>query len=153
MEVSDDGLVYTFHLREDAKWSDGEPITADDFVYGWQRLLDPETGALYAFIGEYIKNGYAVETGEVDPSELGVKAIDEKTFEVTLEKPTAYFLSLVGSSGQYRILPAVIDSIIEIGLFILSVQQGFLLPQLLFISFLHHIPFLRINSKHILPLW
>lgn len=100
-EVSDDGLVYTFHLREDAKWSDGEPITADDFVYGWQRLLDPETGALYAFIGEYIKNGYAVETGEVDPSELGVKAIDEKTFEVTLEKPTAYFLSLVGSSGQY----------------------------------------------------
>ena len=56
-------------------------------------------------------------------------------------------------SGQYRILPAVIDSIIEIGLFILSVQQSLLLPQLLFISFLHHIPFLRINSKHILPLW
>lgn len=100
-EVSDDGLVYTFHLREDAKWSDGEPITADDFVYGWQRLLDPETGCLYAFIGEYIKNGYAVETGEMDPSELGVKAIDDQTLEVTLENPTAYFLSLVGSSAQY----------------------------------------------------
>ena len=100
-DISPDGLVYTFHLREDAKWSDGEPITADDFVYGLQRLLDPETAALYAFIGEYIKNGYAVETGELEPEALGVKAIDERTLEITLENPTAYFLSLVGSSGQY----------------------------------------------------
>ncbi|GAA6493174.1 oligopeptide ABC transporter substrate-binding protein Opp1A [Candidatus Bariatricus faecipullorum] len=100
-EVSEDGLTYTFHLRDDAKWSDGEPITAQDFVYSWQRLLNPETAAPYAFIGEYIKNGLAVETGEMNPSELAVSAPDDQTFVVTLEHPTAYFLSLIGSSGQF----------------------------------------------------
>ncbi len=100
-EVSEDGLTYTFHLREDAKWSDGEPITANDYVYSWQRLLNPETAAPYAFIGEYIKNGLAVEKGEMDPSELGVVAEDDQTLVVTLEHPTEYFLSLIGSSGQF----------------------------------------------------
>ena len=99
-DISDDGLTYTFHLRE-AYWSDGVQIKADDFVYGLQRLLDPETASEYAFIGEYVKNGYAVETGEMDPSELGVKAIDDQTLEITLESPTAYFLSLMGSAAQY----------------------------------------------------
>ena len=93
-EISDDGLVYTFHLR-DAKWSDGEPITAEQFVYSWRRLMDPETAAPFAYIGEYIKNGRAVEVGDVEPEELGVKAIDDKTLEVTLEHPTAYFLSMM----------------------------------------------------------
>lgn len=100
-EVSEDGLTYTFHIRDDAKWSDGEPITANDFVYSWQRLMNPETASPYAFIGEYIKNGLAVETGEMDPSELGVVAQDDSTLVVTLEHPTAYFLSLIGSSGQF----------------------------------------------------
>ena len=99
-EVSDDGLTYTFHLRE-TYWSDGVQVTANDFVYGLQRLMNPETASEYAFIGEYIKNGYAVETGEMDPSELGVKAIDDMTLEITLEAPTAYFLSMMGSSAQY----------------------------------------------------
>lgn len=99
-EISDDGTVYTFHLR-DAKWSDGEPITADDFVYGLQRLMDPDTASVYAFIGEYVKNGAAVESGEMQPEELGVKAIDDKTLEITLEHPTAYFLSLIGSMPEY----------------------------------------------------
>ena len=63
--------------------------------------MNPETASEYAFIGEYIKNGYAVETGEMDPSELGVKAIDDMTLEITLEAPTAYFLSMMGSSAQY----------------------------------------------------
>lgn len=99
-EVSDDGLVYTFHLR-DAKWSDGEPITAENFVYSWRRLMDPETAAPFAYIGEYIKNGRAVETGEMEPEELAVEAIDDKTLEVTLEHPTAYFLSMMGLSSLF----------------------------------------------------
>ena len=99
-ELSDDGLTYTFHLRE-AYWSDGVQVTAADFVYGRQRLLDPATASEYAFIGEYVKNGYAVETGEMEPSELGVTAVDDLTLELTLENPTAYFLSLVGSAAQY----------------------------------------------------
>ncbi|MCD8076884.1 MAG: peptide ABC transporter substrate-binding protein, partial [Lachnospiraceae bacterium] len=100
-EISDDGLTYTFHLREDAYWSDGEQITAADYVYSWQRLMDPDTASPYAFIGEYIKNGLAVETGEMDPSELAVTAEDDYTLVVELENPTSYFLSLIGSSGQF----------------------------------------------------
>lgn len=99
-EVSDDGLVYTFHLR-DAKWSDGEPITAENFVYSWRRLMDPDTAAPFAYIGEYILNGRAVETGEMEPEELGVTAIDDKTLEVTLEHPTAYFLGMMGLSSLF----------------------------------------------------
>lgn len=99
--VSDDGLVYTFTLNPDAKWSDGEQIKAQDFVYSWQRLMDPNTAAPYAFIGEYLKNGRAIETGEMAPTELGVVAKDDTTLEVTLENPTAYFLSMIGSSAQY----------------------------------------------------
>ena len=75
-EVSDDGLTYTFHLNPDAKWSDGEQIKAQDFVYSWQRLMNPDTAAPYAFIGEYLKNGYAIEKDQMDPSELGVVAQD-----------------------------------------------------------------------------
>ena len=100
-KVSDDGLVYTFNLNPDAKWSDGEQIKAQDFVYSWQRLMNPETAAQYAFIGEYIKNGKAIENGEMDPSELGVKAIDDVTLEVTLEHPTSYFLSMIGIQPQF----------------------------------------------------
>jgi oligopeptide transport system substrate-binding protein len=99
-EVSEDGLTYTFHLR-DAKWSDGEPIKAGDFVYSLQRLMDPNTASVYAFIGEYVKNGAAVESGEMQPSELGVSAPDDKTVVITLEHPTAYFLSLIGSMPEY----------------------------------------------------
>lgn len=100
-EVSEDGLTYTFHLNPDAKWSDGEQIKAQDFVYSWQRLMNPDTAAPYAFIGEYLKNGLAVEKGQMDPSQLGVVAQDDTTLVVTLERPTAYFLSLIGSSSQY----------------------------------------------------
>lgn len=100
-KVSEDGLVYTFTLNPDAKWSDGEQIKAQDFVYAWQRLMDPATAAPYAFIGEYIKNGAEVEKGEVAPTELGVVAKDDTTLEVTLVHPTSYFLSLVGSSAQF----------------------------------------------------
>ncbi len=100
-EVSEDGLVYTFHLNEDAKWSDGEQIKAQDFVYSWQRLMNPETAAAYAYIGEYIKNGVLVEKGKMDPSELGVAAKDDVTLEVTLEHPTSYFLKMIGVQPQF----------------------------------------------------
>lgn len=100
-EVSEDGLTYTFHLNPDAKWSDGEQITAQDFVYSWQRLMNPDTAAPYAFIGEYIMNGLAVEKGEMDPSQLGVVAQDDTTLVVTLERPTVYFLSMIGAQAQF----------------------------------------------------
>ena len=100
-DESEDGLTYTFHLRKDAKWSDGEPITAADFEYSWKRLVNPETASPYAFIGDCLKNGQAIEKGKMDVEELGVKAVDDTTLEVTLEHPTSYFLSLIGSSGQF----------------------------------------------------
>lgn len=100
-KISPDGLTYTFYLRDGIKWSDGEPITANDFVYSWQRLLDPETASVYAFIGEHIKNGALVETGELPKEELGVSAPDDQTFVVELENPTAYFLSMIGAQAQF----------------------------------------------------
>lgn len=99
-EISADGLTYTFHLRE-AYWSDGVQVTAGDFVYSMQRLLDPDTGSVYAYIGEDIKNGYAVECGQAELSELGVTAIDDLTLEIVLENPTPYFLSKIGGNLQF----------------------------------------------------
>jgi len=93
-EISEDGLTYTFHLR-DAVWNDGEPVTAHDFEYGIKRLLDPATASEYAYQGYYILNGEAYNTGKItDPSQVGVKALDDKTLEIKLENPTGYFLSL-----------------------------------------------------------
>lgn len=94
-EVSEDGLVYTFHLRDGLKWSDGVDVKADDYVYGMQRLMDPAAACDYAFIGYILKNGTAVNNGEVPVEELGVKALDDKTVEITLEHPAVYFESMV----------------------------------------------------------
>ncbi|MGB4660598.1 MAG: peptide ABC transporter substrate-binding protein, partial [Mobilitalea sp.] len=91
-KVSDDGLVYTFNLRKDMKWSNGEPVTAADFIFGWTSLLTPSFAADYAYFGYIFKNGLAYNSGEVGADQLGLKAIDEYTLEVTLENPTAYFL-------------------------------------------------------------
>ncbi|MEW8995329.1 peptide ABC transporter substrate-binding protein [Clostridium sp.] len=99
-EVSDDGTVYTFHLRENAKWSDGKPVVAGDFVYAWKRALNPEVAAEYAYQLFYIKNGAAYYNKEkigdkvATADDVGVKAINDKTLEVTLEAPVPYFLSL-----------------------------------------------------------
>ncbi len=104
-EVSEDGLVYTFKLREDGKWFDHEgnelsAVTAEDFVYGWQRMVDPEIGASYSYIYDgIIKNASEIMTegselyGKVE--ELGIKAIDDTTLEVTLAKEAPYFLELM----------------------------------------------------------
>lgn len=94
--VSEDGLVYTFKLR-DANWSDGSPVTANDFEFAWKRAMNPDTASEYGpyMMGGVIKNATEISEGAVEYTELGVKALDEKTLEVTLEKPTPYFLSLM----------------------------------------------------------
>lgn len=93
--VSEDGLVYTFHLR-DCTWSNGDPLTSEDFVYSWRRVLDPQTAAEYAYQLWYIKNAAAYTKGTVtDFAEVGIRAPDSHTLVVTLEHPTAFFLGLV----------------------------------------------------------
>lgn len=95
-EVSEDGLTYTFTLR-DANWSDGTPVTAQDFVFAWQRAVDPDTGSPYGpyMMAGTIKNAAAIAEGDMDKAELGVEATDEKTLVVTLESPVPYFFSLM----------------------------------------------------------
>ena len=94
-EVSEDKLVYTFHLRPDAKWSNGEPITAKDFVASWERALRPATASLYAQQLWYIKNARPYNEGTLkDFGEVGAKALDGATVQVTLEAPTPFFLDL-----------------------------------------------------------
>ncbi|RDW22361.1 peptide ABC transporter substrate-binding protein [Oceanobacillus arenosus] len=94
--VSDDGLTWTFNLREDAKWSNGDPVTANDFVYAWQRAVNPDTGSEYGpyMMNGVIKNATAISTGEAPVEDLGVKADGDYTLVVELENPTAYFESL-----------------------------------------------------------
>ncbi|MFC7333675.1 peptide ABC transporter substrate-binding protein [Rhodocista pekingensis] len=91
--VSDDGLVYTFILRQDARWSDGSPVTAEDFAFSWRRLLDPDTLSDYAYFLWPVKNGRAINLGQMPPSALGVEAVDDRTFRVTLEEPATWFVS------------------------------------------------------------
>ena len=93
-EISEDGLVYTFKLRQDGKWSDGEPVVADNFKYSWLRALDKATAAEYAYQLFYIKNAEKFYNGEVSAEEVGIKVVDDYTLEVTLEAPTSYFLQL-----------------------------------------------------------
>ena len=93
-DVSEDGLKWTFHLR-DAKWSNGDPITANDFKAGWIRALDPKTAAENAGMLFMIKNGEEFNAGKVNADEVGIKVIDNKTLAVELDTPTAYFDDLV----------------------------------------------------------
>ena len=94
-EVSDDGLVYTFKIRSDAKWSDGQPVKAQDWVYSWQRLVDPATASDYGyFLDGVVVNAAEIQAEEKDPSELGIKAIDDSTLEITLCQDTPYFLEM-----------------------------------------------------------
>lgn len=97
-ELSDDGLTYTFHIREDANWSNGDPVTANDFVFAWQRAVDPDVASEYSYmlsdIGQ-VKNAAEIIAGDLDKSELGVTAVDDKTLQVELNVPVSYFLSLM----------------------------------------------------------
>ena len=115
-DVSEDGTVYTFHLRQDANWSNGEPVTANDFVFAWQRAADPALASEYSYmlsdIGQ-VKNAAAIIAGEMDKSELGVKAIDDKTLEVTLEVPVSYFLSLMYFPTFYPVNQAFFEGLAD----------------------------------------
>ncbi|MDR1832485.1 MAG: peptide ABC transporter substrate-binding protein [Fusobacteriaceae bacterium] len=97
VEKSPDGLKYTFKLADEAVWSNGTPVTAHDFVFAWRRLVDPKTASEYNFIMETagVKNAQAITKGELAPTELGVKALDDKTLEVVLDVPVPYFESLM----------------------------------------------------------
>ncbi|MDO8526935.1 MAG: peptide ABC transporter substrate-binding protein [Deltaproteobacteria bacterium] len=99
-EVSADGLRYLFHLRTNAKWSDGKPVTAQDFFDSWEHLLNPKTQSPYAFQLFYLKGAQAYNKGEcVDAKQIGMRVVDPHTFEVTLERPVPYFLSLTSFSA------------------------------------------------------
>ena len=97
-QISEDGLSYTFKIRDDAKWSNGEPVTAQDFVFAWQRAVDPKVASEYAYmlsdVGQ-IKNAAEIIAGKKDKSELGVTAVDDKTLKVELNVQVPYFLGLM----------------------------------------------------------
>lgn len=90
--MSEDGLVYTFNLREDAKWSNGDTVTANDFYFAWSELLNPEVASEYAYFAYIIENAEAYYKGEAKLEDVGMKVVDDYTFEVTLKAPTAYAL-------------------------------------------------------------
>ncbi|EKU4730424.1 MULTISPECIES: oligopeptide ABC transporter substrate-binding protein OppA [Citrobacter] len=106
-----DFKVWTFHLRKDAKWSDGTPVTAQDFVYSWQRLANPNTASPYA---SYLQYGHIVNiddiiAGKKPITDLGVKALDDHTFEVTLSEPVPYFYKLLVHSSVSPVPRAAVE--------------------------------------------
>ena len=109
--VSDDKLTYTFKLRPESKWSDGTPVTAADYVYGWQRLVDPALASEYAYYLELaqVKNAAAITAGTTPASELGVKAVDDLTLEVTLDNPIPYFTKMLTNTSTFPAPKAAIE--------------------------------------------
>ena len=110
-ELSDDKTVYTFHLRDNAKWSNGDPVTAADFVYAWKRLADPKTASEYAWYMELmqVKNAAKIIAGEAPVDELGVKAVDDHTFEVTIEAPLPYFPKMLTHASTFPVNQKVVE--------------------------------------------
>ena len=108
--ISDDGLVYTFKIRGDAVWSDNVPVTAQNWVDAFQRLFDPKTASEYAYLQYPIKNSSKIAAGEItDFSQLGVKAVDDKTLEITLEAATPYFLDALAHYTAFPIRKDIIE--------------------------------------------
>ncbi|KQL45632.1 ABC transporter substrate-binding protein [Brevibacillus choshinensis] len=109
IEISEDGLTYTFHLR-DAKWSNGDPVTAQDFEYAWKRALDPQTASDYAYQLFYLKKGADFNAGKATKDDVGVKALDDKKLEVHLENPTPFFLELTAFATYYPVNKKVAEA-------------------------------------------
>lgn len=109
--VSAQGDVYTFNLRTSAKWSNGDPVRAQDYVYGWQRVVDPKTGSNYASYLDLmnVQNAQAIIDGKAKPETLGIKAIEEFTLQVTLNKPTPYFLKTLTYPSTFPAPQKVIE--------------------------------------------
>jgi oligopeptide transport system substrate-binding protein len=111
-DISEDGTVYTFHLRDGIQWSDGTPVTAGDFVFAFQRLFNPATAADYAYLQFPIKNSEKINSGEItDLNELGVKAIDDKTVEITLEASTPFFLDALTHYTAYPVPKHLVEKL------------------------------------------
>jgi oligopeptide transport system substrate-binding protein len=111
-DISEDGTVYTFHLRDGIQWSDGTPVTAGDFVFAFQRLFNPSTAADYAYLQFPIKNAEKINSGDItDFNELGVKAIDDKTLEITLEASTPFFLEALTHYTAYPVPKHLVEKI------------------------------------------
>lgn len=109
-EISEDGSVYTYKIKEDATWSNGDPVTANDFVYAWQRLVDPDTAAPYSYLADgIIQNATEIIAGEMEPSELGAVAVDDKTLEVTYAKPVPYLEGLLSMAPFYPLNQAFVE--------------------------------------------
>lgn len=102
-ELDSTGTKYTFKLNKNAKWSDGKPVTAQDFEYSWKRVLNPDVASGAAFYLYYLKNGKAYNEKKASADDVGVKAVDESTLEVTLESPTPYFLELLCVTAYYPV--------------------------------------------------
>jgi oligopeptide transport system substrate-binding protein len=103
-DVSEDGRIYRFHIRENARWSNGEPITAEDFRWSWWRVLQPALGSEYAYMLFPIKNAEAYLSGKIkDFSQVGVRVIDDHQLEVELASPTPYFLQLLDHESMYPV--------------------------------------------------
>ena len=108
-DISEDGTVYTFHLRDGLKWSDGTPLTANDFVYSIQRVLTPSTTAqYYSMMSDYIKGAKEFYEGTATAEELGAKALDDNTLEITLMQPTSFFIDLVSMWCYFPVQEATI---------------------------------------------
>jgi oligopeptide transport system substrate-binding protein len=108
--MSEDGKTFVFNLRREARWSNGEALTANDFVYSFRRAVDPATLSVYSYILSPIENAEAVTAGRVAPAELGVRAIDDYTFEIRLANATPYFLGLMTHSMAYPVHRATIET-------------------------------------------
>ncbi|MFM2042010.1 MAG: hypothetical protein RLY86_586 [Pseudomonadota bacterium] len=106
IEVSEDLLTYTFHLRANGKWSDGTPVTADDYVFSWRRLVDPKTGSKYAHFLWPVKNAEDISLGRAPVETLGIEKVDDLTFRVTLRAPTPYFTYMLHHHSTYAISKA-----------------------------------------------
>jgi ABC-type oligopeptide transport system substrate-binding subunit len=102
-EISADGREYLFHLRADALWSNGDPVTAEDFVAGLRRSVDPATGSQYSQMLAPIENAEAISSGKLPPDQLGVAVVDARTLRLRLKSPTPYFLGVLSHSSTYPI--------------------------------------------------
>ena len=109
-EISDDGLVYTFYLRPAAKWSNGEPVTAGDFVFALRRSVDPATGSSYSAILSPILNAADVIAAKQPPSALGVEALDAHTLRIRLKAPTPYFIGLLAHASAYPVHRGAVEA-------------------------------------------